>query len=827
MSAISSRRSSSFCIALSGATRGTILLLTLVSSLASIASAADVDGDGMEDAWESSNGLNPANAADAFADKDGDRIPNLWEYVRGTEPDLATSIPSFDAIVDYSQSPSGNRYQTLQAAYDSLSSGVSGYRFLVHVKRGTYAADLDAVTVPKQVAWIGEKSKTNDSGAADATWSTQRARGHEGVILDGVLGGGAGLQFGDETLLDGIIVANWRGYPDQELLEQDYYPATTISGVGLPQQIQANQKPAISILPAVPADKPEVRLVNCIIRNWRPTSISSLPEPAIPGAVLNKGGALSLVHTSITGCVSSSAAFVGTSTWGGETYYNYNFTYQGSVQNAFWLDENDDEIYGDLAFINTAVWDVLGEHNVSGVLGGLTGVAFTTSAVHGVSAAGNLIGPSSPHPEAGYFPNITNAGYQSRYERDTAAGDSIYVLRNKGTSVGVLWDINGEARTTTAGTIDIGADEWVNTTGTGETAVDDLPDWWEFIWFGSRSATNAGNTDGDAYPSGHYLYPSQDINNLSEFFDGARPTVDQDGDGLTDEWELGYWVHLGVSGSAGTDDPDDDTYTNADEEWNGTDPLAKTSLYDWDSDGLPDAWEFNYFGHMNHGANDNLESPQPDGRTNIQEFIAGTDPTELDADWDSDGDGLMDVWEIAHFTSIGAQNENGNPDNDWAINLHEQALGTNPNVADVLYPDTDLDGWYDYTEENWFGVGNLDEEPEGDFDEDGLANRFEVDVYGTSPISDDSNDDGISDYWAYWLGWSSSETDHDGDGLSSDAEVAQGLNPFAVDSDGDGKSDDVDPMPLDPSVWLSGQVTNALGAPVITLLSPLGAQEVP
>lgn len=49
---------------------------------------ADTDGDGMPDAYETENGLNPA-VNDAAADKDGDGLTNLQDYQRGTRADNA------------------------------------------------------------------------------------------------------------------------------------------------------------------------------------------------------------------------------------------------------------------------------------------------------------------------------------------------------------------------------------------------------------------------------------------------------------------------------------------------------------------------------------------------------------------------------------------------------------------------------------------------------------------------------------------------------------------------------------------------------------------
>jgi hypothetical protein len=52
---------------------------------------SDRDGDGMPDDWESANGLNPDNPADADKDADKDGMTNLQEYHAGTNPTSAAS----------------------------------------------------------------------------------------------------------------------------------------------------------------------------------------------------------------------------------------------------------------------------------------------------------------------------------------------------------------------------------------------------------------------------------------------------------------------------------------------------------------------------------------------------------------------------------------------------------------------------------------------------------------------------------------------------------------------------------------------------------------
>ncbi len=49
---------------------------------------ADADKDGIDDAWERANGLNP-EVNDRMGDRDADGISNLAEYLRGTRADLA------------------------------------------------------------------------------------------------------------------------------------------------------------------------------------------------------------------------------------------------------------------------------------------------------------------------------------------------------------------------------------------------------------------------------------------------------------------------------------------------------------------------------------------------------------------------------------------------------------------------------------------------------------------------------------------------------------------------------------------------------------------
>jgi hypothetical protein len=65
------------------------------------AGSGDTDGDGLPDAWESANSLNPNDATGingASGDPDSDGVTNLTEYMTGTDPRNATSYLRINSI---------------------------------------------------------------------------------------------------------------------------------------------------------------------------------------------------------------------------------------------------------------------------------------------------------------------------------------------------------------------------------------------------------------------------------------------------------------------------------------------------------------------------------------------------------------------------------------------------------------------------------------------------------------------------------------------------------------------------------------------------------
>jgi hypothetical protein len=84
-------------------------------------SALDSDGDGMPDAWEIANGLNPYDPTDANLDPDGDGLTNLQEYLLGTNPHVADT--DGDGVSDGQEVKNGTNPLVADTDGDGLTDG--------------------------------------------------------------------------------------------------------------------------------------------------------------------------------------------------------------------------------------------------------------------------------------------------------------------------------------------------------------------------------------------------------------------------------------------------------------------------------------------------------------------------------------------------------------------------------------------------------------------------------------------------------------------------------------------------------------------------------
>lgn len=213
----------------------------------------------------------------------------------------------------------------------------------------------------------------------------------------------------------------------------------------------------------------------------------------------------------------------------------------------------------------------------------------------------------------------------------------------------------------------------------------------------------------------------------------------------------------------------------------GSNPLVA----DTDNDGISDGVEVNTY-----GSNPRLTDTDADGLADAQEASLGTALNNPD----SDGDGLLDGWEVANSfnpLSTPGNDESGvDTDGDGLTNLQEQSAGSNPRNAD-----SDGDGLSDSAEFLTHHTNPL----VADTDGDGMTDKQETDA-NYDPLDPDMDRDGMSDGWenAHGLdpqdstGDDGADGDPDNDGLSNIDEYLNGTNPNLPDSDGDGVPDGVE-----------------------------------
>ena len=143
------------------------------------------------------------------------------------------------------------------------------------------------------------------------------------------------------------------------------------------------------------------------------------------------------------------------------------------------------------------------------------------------------------------------------------------------------------------------------------------------------------------------------------------------------------------------------------------------NLTDYDQDGMPNTYETTY-GFNPYNPEDANEDADGDGLTNLQEYTAGTIPT----DSDTDDDGLNDGNEISVGTNPTNPDSDGDGINDGTDNC---PLSANPQQSDASSN----------------GIGDACDTG-SDTDNDGLTDAQEY-MLGTDPTNPDSDGDGIND----------------------------------------------------------------------------------
>lgn len=257
-------------------------------------------------------------------------------------------------------------------------------------------------------------------------------------------------------------------------------------------------------------------------------------------------------------------------------------------------------------------------------------------------------------------------------------------------------------------------------------------------------------------------------------FGVLSPNNDLNQNSLPDDWESLFGV------TDPSDDPDQDGLTNRMEYVHGTHPRT----WDTDQDRVPDHFEIqignNPLDSRDAGAdNDYDEIP------NILEFALGLDPLSPNSGhnvqeyWrlgirsgivagDTDGDGMIDVWEDYHGLDSSSDDSGSNPDGDSLVNYLEFLALTDPQTAAV---DSDLDGIPDAWETQFGLDPQLLEDASYDIDGDELTALQEF-FFGTDPTNPDSDGDGVPDNLPLA---SEMELDSDHDGMPNGFEAENGF----------------------------------------------------
>jgi len=211
------------------------------------------------------------------------------------------------------------------------------------------------------------------------------------------------------------------------------------------------------------------------------------------------------------------------------------------------------------------------------------------------------------------------------------------------------------------------------------------------------------DTDGDGAPDGDDFAPSN-----------ANYRIDADNDGMPEAWEMIYGFYDADPLDASFDF-DNDGLSNLQEFLAGTHPyeadtdhdgvfdgqdFAPTNAaysHDEDHDGMPGEWEQQYTSLADYYASDAMQDQDGDRLTNLQEFLAGTNPENPDSDgdgfpdgddmaplnpaygFDYDRDGLPMEWEMRYgFNDNDRLDALSDADGDSLLNFQEFELGTDP-----------------------------------------------------------------------------------------------------------------------------------------------------
>ncbi|MEQ1750696.1 MAG: hypothetical protein ABL974_14810 [Prosthecobacter sp.] len=229
---------------------------TIVSGAAEVATVGqtnqwgtgyyDTDADGITDADETTQGLNPLDWTDGTGDKDGDGMPNAWEESLGFDSNSAASPTAAQAAlytvtVDASRTiaDTATETKTISAAITKFTGGTSSvfpYR-IIRVRPGVYLENINNASY-YQIALLPERTVTANVMAIGEHFEIQGAA--DGPVIQSI----------GSFVVDGFIITRAADTQGSALLTEDT-PATRIS---------------------------PVRMVNCLVRDMNLGSASVVDQ---------------------------------------------------------------------------------------------------------------------------------------------------------------------------------------------------------------------------------------------------------------------------------------------------------------------------------------------------------------------------------------------------------------------------------------------------------------------------------------------------------------------------------------------------------------------